>query len=244
METNRLVSKLLASAGDSISMSPSGRWIFAARGTTRYKRDFTQPLKLCPHHRINHGDLAIDAEGNEVFVHQCPDDWITMYDLKTGKRTRLISMIHDSNWKDYTWKTSDGRRTIKSFHISGNCYATPGWVLVSTTGDGGRETRNWQAKSLYMLELKENPRIWRIAHTHCISRKYSESVFAAINTRGTRIYFGSNWDEPGDTIETYIAELPPKWYEDLMGQERALKLRQKAAELLGTTVEELLGLKK
>ncbi len=183
--------------------------------------------------------MALDAEGNEVFVHQCTDDWITMYDLRTGQRTKLISMIHDSSWKDYTWKTQEGKRSIKSFHISGNCYGTPGWVLVSTTGEGGREARNWQAKSLYMLELKKNPRIWRIAHTHCISRKYAESVFAAINTPGNRIYFGSNWDQPGDTIETYVVELPVKWYEDLMGEGKAAELREKAAQLLGTTVGEL-----
>jgi hypothetical protein len=243
MKENKVVSKLMEPAGDSISMSPSGKWVFTARGTTRYKRDFAEPLKLCPYHRMNHGDIAIDAEGNEVFIHQCPDDWITMYDFKTGKTTRLISMIHDSNWKDYTWKTPEGKRLIKSFHISGNCYATPGWVLISTTGEGGRVARNWQAKSLYMLELKGNPRIWRIAHTHCISRNYRESVFATINTRGTRIYFGSNWDNPGDGIETYIAELPVNWYEDLMGNEKARELREKAARLLGTTVEELVGKK-
>jgi len=64
-------------------------------------------------------------------------------------------MIHDSNWKDCTWKTPEGKRLIKSFHISDNCYAIPRWVLISTTGEGGRVTRNWQAKSVYMLELKK-----------------------------------------------------------------------------------------
>lgn len=74
MKENKLMGKLMKPSGNSISMSPSGKWVFAARGTTRYKRDFTEPLKLCPYRRINHRDIAIDAEGNEVFVHQCADD--------------------------------------------------------------------------------------------------------------------------------------------------------------------------
>lgn len=237
LDNKRIIGMKKGSAGDSISMSPSGKWIFISQNTARMKTDFTGRLDICPYHKKNHGDLAFDTEGNEVFVHQCSDDWITMHDLKTGKSTRLISMIHDSTWRDYTWRTSDDKRPMKGFHISGNCYATPGWVLIATTGEGGRETRNWQAKSLYMLELKENPRIWRIAHTHCVSSNYLESVFATINTKGTKIYFGSNWEETGGMIETYIAELPPNWYEDFMGKEKAYRIRAKVANILGITVK-------
>jgi len=67
-----------------------------------------------------------------------------------------------------------------------------------------------------MVELKANPRIWRIAHTHSYfsrnydaEKNYFAEAFATINSKGTKIYYGSNWGNfVADYTETYQVKLP------------------------------------
>ena len=194
--------------------------------------DFSIQKKL--NRTVAHADVAVDADGNEVIVFHAYRDkkpWIVMCDLKTGMETKLIR--NDGiNWR---------------CHFAGNCIATPGWVLVSTYGTGPYEVTNWRHQSLYMLELKQNPRVWRIAHTHGAwddtkgeggGRDYWAEAFATINTEGTRVYWGSTWDQPYGTrtIESYVAELPLTWYKDLMGAEGARAARTKVRTAIGRSL--------
>jgi len=240
--------------GNWVSMSPSGERFVAASSSpatrgrpsdvnpTSYDRTLKNPVTLCT--IGNHGDTAIDAEGNEVYVHQCANrktnsvDWYTMHDLKTGKATKLIHMIHKTTWPNLT-------RNRSGIHFTGTCYATPGWVLVTMDGTGTKPAC-WQHQMIYLLELKANPRIIRLAYSRAapapkVHGDHGGAAYALINRRGTRVYWGSNWNDPGSTIETYMLELPPNWYEDIMGKETATRLRRKAAALLGITVEQLVG---
>jgi len=74
-----------------------------------------------------------------------------------------------------------------------------------------------------MVKLKKNPRIWRIAHTHSYTslnysgeKNYFAEAFAAINTKGTRIYFGSNWGQmTTDYTETYQVILAKNWVSNM-----------------------------
>jgi len=194
--------------------------------------------KLSP--TTTHSDLAITAEGREVMAYQnSQNDWIEMTYLDTGETVKLIKHTHKTNWKEMS-KGGSG------MHFSGISIATPGWVLVSWYGGAPYEAYAWQHQSLFMLELKENPRVWRIAHTHCPwssakKKDYWAEAFAAINAAGTRVYWGSNWDMPGKdrTIDVYCANLPETWYSDLMGQENARKARTATRK----RIEEKLGKK-
>ena len=75
-----------------------------------------------------------------------------------------------------------------------------------------------------MLELRANPRIWRIAHTHAYTylnpdqgeKNYFAEAFATVNTAGTRVYWGSNWGSfLPEYSETYQVSLPTKWVESI-----------------------------
>jgi len=183
---------------DWVSMSMSGEKVVIGfyGGTTSYDRDFTNPVQLF--HNVSHGDFAIDAEGNEVFVFQnTRTDWIEMSDIKTGKRTKLIPI-------DFS-KGSIG------LHFSGNNVKRPGWVMVNTSLRPG----TWMDESFFMLELKENPKIWRVAHRHSPDAGYWGKTIGAITTDGLKHFFGSNWDNPGGRIEVYQLSLPETWWEDL-----------------------------
>lgn len=54
---------------------------------------------------------------------------------------------------------------------------------------------------LFMVELKANPTIKNIAHTHAFTslnydgeKNYFAEAFATVNTRGNTVYWGANWN--------------------------------------------------
>lgn len=159
-----------------------------------------------------HGDAALSADGRDVMVYQnVANDTIAMTDLETGVETRLIEIPFELN-------------TDIGLHVSGNCYEKPGWVLVSTYGAKNcrpGESQTWMDHLLFMLELKENPRIIKLAGTRAYTALYPDAVeknyfaeaFAAVNTAGTRIVFGSNWGVlfPRDYSDAYEVRLPDNW---------------------------------
>lgn len=175
-----------------------------------FAQDFIRGMEL-PDGSNGHGDVALTADGRDVLVYQnVRTDYIAMADLNTGAETPLVAIPFDVNLDI-------------GLHVSGNSSQTPGWVLVSTYGAkqpprGSRHS--WMDTQLFLVELKANPRIWRIAHTHSYtSRRYTgeknyfAEAFAAINSKGTKIYFGSNWERfrPPDYTDTYQVLLPDDW---------------------------------
>ena len=101
-------------------------------------------------------------------------------------------------------------------HISGNGGSKPGWCLVSTYGHNAR-VKSWMDQSLFMVQLKAKPVVWRTAQTfqrQDASTDYFGEAFAAINRRASRIWWGANWNAAGAEnrrYETYVACLPTDW---------------------------------
>jgi hypothetical protein len=193
-----------------ISISPYGdrvivEWTWPSL-TTAYDLDFSNPT---PIGADGHTSEAIDAEGNQVYVIKDDrEDVIAMIDIKTGKRTDLLKLPLSGDWD------KEG-----AYHFSGNNVERPGWVLVSTYGY--TTIGQWHHYLVFMLELKSNPRIWMIAHTHGQmsgdDKDYWAETKATINSKGTRVYWGSNWENPAGPVDTYQAILPETWWEDLGG---------------------------
>jgi hypothetical protein len=174
-----------------------------------YSPDFSRKVQL-PDKANGHMDLALDATGRDVMVYQNnATDFIAMADLETGAETPLLAIPFDINGDI-------------GLHFSGNNAAIPGWALVSTYGSKNPPPNNrhsWMDNQLFMLELKANPRIWRLASTQAYTsrdftgeKNYFAECFAAINTAGTKVYFGSNLANfTIDYSETYAAILPTDW---------------------------------
>jgi hypothetical protein len=178
---------------------------------TAHPRDLSRTVIL-PEGVTGHQDPALTKDGRDVLVYQnTATDWIAMADLETGHETNLVPIPFTTN-------------TDIGLHFSGNCTdKVPGWVLVSTYGalhpPAGRR-QSWMDRQLFMVELKPNPRIWRIAEVHSITQSRAEQgepsyfaePFAAINRTGTRVYWGANWEgEDLHKIETFVARLPGDW---------------------------------
>jgi hypothetical protein len=170
--------------------------------------DFSHPIDF-PAGAAGHSDVAQTANGTDVVVYQnVSNDYICMTDLETGIETKLLEI-------PFTVNPDIG------LHISGNCYATPGWVLVSTYGAAippGGAAHSWMDNLLFMLELKADPRVFKVARTRCYTGdhqrgNYFAECFASINRAGTKIVFGSNWGifSPQDYTDAYEARLPSDW---------------------------------
>jgi hypothetical protein len=174
-----------------------------------YSKDFAT-LTVLPDGSNGHNDLAITADGRDILVYQnVRTDYISFADLNTGAETQLLHIPFEVNLDI-------------GLHFSGNCSQTPGWVLVSTYGAENPPTDNqhsWMDCQLFMLELKANPRVWRIVRTQSYTSKdytgdknFFAEAFAAINSRGTKVYWGSNWrNYTMDYTDTYEVNLPENW---------------------------------
>ena len=83
----------------------------------------------------------------------------------------------------------------------------------------------------------------RLAYHRSIYTGYGANPFAKINGPGTRVLYGSNWNQSG-VHDVYCIQLPEGWYEKVMGAAKAKAAREKVAKLTRLTVEELTGKKK
>ncbi|EKD42150.1 MAG: hypothetical protein ACD_73C00302G0001 [uncultured bacterium] len=181
-----------------------------------FNKTFSSSVSL-PTGANGHMDLALSLAGQDVMVYQNNStDYIEMADLTTGLATQLVPIPFDVNGDI-------------GLHVSGNSSATPGWAVISTYGAKqapGGQKHSWMDNQIFMVELKASPRIWRIAHNHAYTSNhynpdnpvnYFAESFATINTKGTKIFFGSNWDLFVDLeySDTYQVSLPAGWTNNL-----------------------------
>jgi len=206
-QTDKILGRLTTFAGDFdwVGMDTSGSHCVIAydypNRAVAYNRALTQPVNLPT--GIGHADFGVDSAGRDVLVYQnASTDYIAMADLDTGNETNLLAIPFADN-------------PDIGLHFS--CASDkPGWVLVSTYGRNATAL-SWMDRSLFMVELKARPIVWRIAQTQQLRAAdddYFGEAFAAINRSATRIWWGSNWNATGSAgrnLETYAAELPADW---------------------------------
>ncbi|MFN4121441.1 carbohydrate-binding domain-containing protein [Acidovorax sp.] len=183
---------------DHVSMSPSGNYCVVsgdgARGTVAYSRDFSQQTRLL--HKSEHSDLAIDANGDDVYVavdYQSNAGDIFMTNLRTGVRTALLSSY------------ANGSAT--ALHISGKAFNRPGWVVLSTYGGTG--STQWFHKKIMAVELKPNPQVYNLAFSRTASNGYWTEPVASVNRDFTKVLFNSNWGNGSSTdVDAYMVQIP------------------------------------
>lgn len=198
---------------NNVSMSPSGDYIVAQFGINdrplgpgpdggpiAFTRDFSSHRYLRPNGLVGHTDIAIDANGDDVFVGGDHNSGhLFMTNLRTGVSTNLYNF-----WQDCTYYAN---------HVSGKAFNKPGWVVVSSFASPGC----WANDKVFVVELTANPRILHLAHHHTVFGPSSFSYFsqphASPNRDLTRIVFNSNWDTT-DTVndwqhvDTYMIQIP------------------------------------
>jgi hypothetical protein len=219
--------------GNWVGMSPSGKYVLIGTAPMLvYDREFKKPPVRLTHRGGWHCDVGLDDEGREVIFYQGgrrfspggqSNGCYAMCDLETGVETVLTGRIGGPS----------------GMHFDCSSIFTPGWGLVSTYHAAPKKQTHWAEYSIHLVELTKrknpSPRIWRICHTHVNRGSSIDDPFATFDRFGTKIFFGSNWGTPnkkGGDIDAYQVELPPNWYEDLIGKEKATKLRKIAEEMV------------
>lgn len=149
-----------------------------------------------------HSDTALDAGGREVLVYQDIDtDHIAMLDLASGAVTPL-------------WPI-DFSHTSVGLHLSGRAFDRPGWAVISTY-DGDLASHTWMDDQVFLVELKANGRVVRLAHTRSLVDDSQEHDYwaepqATANRDLSRILFTTNWGRSGtDQVETFLIQVPPE----------------------------------
>jgi hypothetical protein len=153
---------------------------------------------------IGHYDALLDAEGREVILYQDIDtDHISMLDLESGEVSPLFPI-------DYS-------HTGIGFHFSGRASDRPGWGLVSTYEGGHPTDFTWMDDVIFAVELKENGRVVRLAHTQSLydenmEQDYWAEPHVSVNRDFTRVVFTSNWGRTGtEEVDMYMIVLPDNW---------------------------------
>ena len=199
---------------NTVSMSMTGEYVLVETDVTQvFNRDWTNGRKLPGRH--GHGDLALSIDGRDVFVSQdTSTDFFTMIYLDTLEEVNLMVLPFQT--------PEEGGVSAAGYHISGNSYKTPGWVLVSTYGEN-KIRSHWGDGTLFLLELKENGRHLRVSNTFtntaAVDKDYWSEAFAAIDRQGKYVFWGSNWGEiRKDYADVYRLTLPENWYRELSGK--------------------------
>lgn len=219
MQTNTITGTFSNAAGyeaddpNNVSMSPSGEYIVAQFGINdrplgpgpdggpiAFTRNFSSHRYLRPNGLVGHNDIAIDANGDDVFVGGDHNSGhLFMTNLRTGVSTNLFNF-----WQDCSFYAN---------HVSGKAFYKPGWVVVSSFASPGC----WANDKVFVVELTANPRILHLAHHHTVFGPSSFSYFsqphASPNRDLTRIVFNSNWDTTDITndwqhVDTYMIQIP------------------------------------
>jgi hypothetical protein len=184
---------------DHVSMSPSGDYCVVSgdgpNGTSAYSRDFSQRTQLL--HKSEHSDIAIDANGDDVFVavdYQASAGDIFMMNIRTGVRTLLLPSYVNG--------------TATALHISGKAFNKPGWVVLSTYAENGGD-RQWFHRKVMAVELKADPTVYNLAFTYNEDNGYWTEPQASVNRDFTKVLFNSNWGTGSDTdVDAYMVEIP------------------------------------
>jgi hypothetical protein len=125
-----------------------------------------------------------------------------MLDLATGAITPL-------------WPI-DFSHTAIGLHISGRAFDRPGWAVISTH-DGDAASHTWMDDSVFLIELKSNGRVVRLAHTRSLVDENQEHDYwaepqASANRDLSRVLFTTNWGRSGtEEVEMYLIALPADW---------------------------------
>ena len=98
--------------------------------------------------------------------------------------------------------------TATAYHVSGQAFAKPGWVLVSTYGSSG--ANQWLHNKLFAVELRSGGRILNIGHHQSRLSGYWTEPQATVSRDFTRVIWASNFGTTSSTdIDAYMMYLPP-----------------------------------
>jgi hypothetical protein len=181
-----VVADTLAPTGtDNAQISHHGNYVVVVGADTRrYLRNLTSSIQLDPYG--NHGDNALDAAGNEIYVtNNAPG--VKSYRLADGAATLLLG----------------GGTAFEYGHTSGRNFNRPGWVYLSVydnTVTAGRPGRD----QVVAVKTDGSGTVEVFAFTHHTDNTtYADQPHGVPSPDGKRVLFASEWGGAG--VFAYVA---------------------------------------
>lgn len=191
---------------DHISMSATGKyvvpsWAFQPTlGTRAYTRDFASFKQL--HTQSEHSDLALGPNGEDFYVYT---------DYTTGKITaKNIDTLASFDLTSLYPASGAGYAA----HISGQAFARPGWVVISTYSDFSNystspaTTLQPQYRKVFLAELKPGGKLLSLVHTRQAGTGYFDEPQASASRDLSLVIYASN--KGAGVSDSYIATVPFK----------------------------------
>ncbi len=210
METDKILGTYdtFGNKPNHVSMSATGKYFISSwwgefngveRGTVAFSRDFKEEVcKL--NNSSEHSDLALDGNGNDVFVsidYDSPNADVYMITIESGVKTVLFPNYIGSSHA--------------SIHVSGKSFSKPGWAVISTYNSTG--PTQWYSEKVFAVELKPDPRIICLANTHnlpTVIKIYEAETQASVSRDFTKILFNSSWESTNfRDVDVYMVQLNP-----------------------------------
>jgi hypothetical protein len=183
-------------------ISPSGRYIYCFHNddgtevTYIFTVDGVQVQHWTEHHRPGHGDMAIDEDGNDVYVG--------------------ISKADPDKWHVIKRRLYDGRVTDLApagygTHVSTRNIKRRGWAFVSYEGSYSKVAESPGYAPFYRevvaLRIDGSGEVRRIAQTHNAKSDYYSETHASPSPDASRVIWSSNWSEAGGPVADYVSRL-------------------------------------
>jgi hypothetical protein len=153
------------------------------QGVERYSKDYSSRILLTAYPR--HGDNALDANGNEIYVaNNAPN--VVAYNLATGGGTRLLA----------------GTTAYEYGHVSGRNLDRPGWVYLSVFDNSATAGRAGHDQVI-AVKTDGSGTVEVFAFSHHSGTLYASQPQAVPSPDGRRVLFASEWG--GSSVLAYIA---------------------------------------
>lgn len=200
----------LISENNYVSISPSGRYIYLFQepvdGVEKsyvFTASGRQLQHWTEHHRPGHGDMTIDAAGDDVYVGVSksePDKW---HIIKRRLRDGQVTVLAPSGYGS---------------HVSARNINLPGWVFVSYGGklsefiesDTGMPDHAGRApfyQEVIALRIDGSGQVRRFAQTRSTEHDYWSETHASPSPDGSQVIWSSDWGQAGAPIADYVSRL-------------------------------------
>lgn len=169
-----------------------------SQGTKVYDINMTNPRHI--YNYTAHGDLGVDAYGNEVLVeYGNQPQW--------GSQHSLVMVRLDGGGVTNLFPYVNGRG-IWGGHVSCRNTGRPGWAYVSETCCSGSSAT---PREIFAIKLDNSGTIERYAKHHTNTQSgYGHQAQAVPSQDGTKVMFASNWNNmfTGSHSPSWIVEVP------------------------------------
>jgi hypothetical protein len=190
--SNTIVGNIAVTGMNNAQISRKGNYVVVVnnsdgtargQGVERYTRNLASRINLTPYGR--HGDNALDASGNEIYVsNNAP--YVTAFRLSTGAKTRLLS----------------GTTAFEYGHVSGRNIHRPGWIYLSVFNNSITAGRAGHDQVVAVkTDGSGTVEVFGFSH-HTNTTTYAMQPHAVPSPDGSRVLFASEWG--GSGIYAYV----------------------------------------